>query len=103
MNLSTLAQKEEVLDFELTQTGEEISVDNAAIVVAGGRGVKGPEGFEPLRDLAQVLGAAVGASRAAVDAGGFHTRIKWGKQARPCARIFTLLAASPERSSIWPA
>ncbi|MFQ5421096.1 MAG: electron transfer flavoprotein subunit alpha/FixB family protein, partial [Anaerolineae bacterium] len=35
----------------------------------GGRGVAGPEGFEPVRDLAEVLGAAVGASRAAVDAG----------------------------------
>ncbi len=47
----------------------EVSVDGAAIIVSGGRGVNGPEGFEPLRALAKVLGAAVGASRAAVDAG----------------------------------
>ena len=47
----------------------EVSVDGAAVIVAGGRGVGGPEGFEPVRKLAQVLGAAVGASRAAVDAG----------------------------------
>lgn len=47
----------------------EISVDGAAIIVSGGRGVGGPEGFEPVRNLARVLGAAVGASRAAVDAG----------------------------------
>jgi electron transfer flavoprotein alpha subunit len=47
----------------------EVSVDGAGIIVSGGRGVGGPEGFEPVRKLAQVLGAAVGASRAAVDAG----------------------------------
>ncbi len=47
----------------------DLDVAEAEIVVAGGRGVGGPEGFEPLRELAKVLGAAVGASRAAVDAG----------------------------------
>jgi electron transfer flavoprotein alpha subunit len=46
-----------------------VSLADAAIVVSGGRGVGGPEGFEPVRKLAQVLGAAMGASRAAVDAG----------------------------------
>ncbi len=47
----------------------DLDVSEAEIIVAGGRGVGGPEGFEPLRQLAKVLGAAVGASRAAVDAG----------------------------------
>lgn len=47
----------------------QVSVDSAAIIVSGGRGVNGPEGFEPIRALAKVLNGAVGASRAAVDAG----------------------------------
>ena len=47
----------------------EIDVAEADIIVSGGRGVGGPEGFDPLRSLAKTLGAAVGASRAAVDAG----------------------------------
>ncbi|MGF1505693.1 MAG: electron transfer flavoprotein subunit alpha/FixB family protein [Anaerolineae bacterium] len=47
----------------------EISLADAAIIVSGGRGVGGPEGFEPIRELAAVLGGAVGASRATVDAG----------------------------------
>jgi electron transfer flavoprotein alpha subunit len=46
-----------------------VSLADAAIIVSGGRGVGGPEGFEPVRELARVLGAAMGASRAAVDAG----------------------------------
>ena len=47
----------------------QVSLADAAIIVSGGRGVAGPEGFAPVRELAQALGAAVGASRAAVDAG----------------------------------
>lgn len=46
-----------------------VSLADAAIIVSGGRGVGGPEGFAPVRELAEVLGAAVGASRATVDAG----------------------------------
>jgi electron transfer flavoprotein alpha subunit len=46
-----------------------VSLADASIIVSGGRGVAGPEGYEPLRELAEVLNAALGASRAAVDAG----------------------------------
>jgi electron transfer flavoprotein alpha subunit len=55
---------------EIAGAGEgEIDVAEADIIVSGGRGVGGPDGFEPIRHLAKTLGAAVGASRAAVDAG----------------------------------
>ena len=46
-----------------------VTLNDASIVVSGGRGVGGPEGFRPIKDLAEVLGGAMGASRAAVDAG----------------------------------
>jgi electron transfer flavoprotein alpha subunit len=55
---------------EIVGAGEgEIDVAEADIIVSGGRGVGGPEGFAPVRSLAKTLKAAVGASRAAVDAG----------------------------------
>ncbi|MDA8345451.1 MAG: electron transfer flavoprotein subunit alpha/FixB family protein [Thermaerobacter sp.] len=44
-------------------------LEEAKIIVSGGRGVGGPEGFRVLQELAEELGAAVGASRAAVDEG----------------------------------
>jgi electron transfer flavoprotein alpha subunit len=51
------------------ESEEGVSLADASIIVSGGRGVAGPEGYEPLRELAEVLNAALGASRAAVDAG----------------------------------
>ncbi len=48
---------------------EIVNLEEAEIIVSGGRGVGGPEGFEPVKKLADALGATVGASRAAVDSG----------------------------------
>ena len=51
------------------EEAEGIKLEDAGIVVAGGRGLGGPEPFADLEELASVIGAGVGASRAAVDSG----------------------------------
>ena len=54
-------------------------LSEASIVDSGGRGVGGPEGFAPVEELADALGAAVGASRAATDAGWYPHQFQVGQ------------------------
>ena len=56
-----------------------VNLEEASIIVAGGRGVGSEEGFGPLRELASALGGAVGASRAAADAGWIPYQLQIGQ------------------------
>jgi electron transfer flavoprotein alpha subunit len=60
--------KTKVLEVQKDTSGKA-DLTEANVIVSGGRGMKGPEGYAILEELAAVLGATVGASRAAVDAG----------------------------------
>ena len=60
--------KSKVLEVQKDTSGK-VDLTEANVIVSGGRGMKGPEGYQILEELAEVLKGCVGASRAAVDAG----------------------------------
>jgi len=62
------AQKSKVLEVQKDTSGK-VDLTEANIIVSGGRGMKGPDEYKILEELADVLKGTVGASRAAVDAG----------------------------------
>jgi len=66
--LGDVTVRARVTGFEKS-AGETLDLTEANIIVSGGRAMQGPENFELLRKLCAVLGATLGASRAAVDAG----------------------------------
>ena len=57
---------------------EGVRLEDAPAVVSGGRGLGGPEGFQPLEELAEVLGGAVGATRAVCDMGWYPVAAQVG-------------------------
>ncbi|MCK5130928.1 MAG: electron transfer flavoprotein subunit alpha [Candidatus Sabulitectum sp.] len=68
LSVEMLRNRSKVLEF-IPSRGDEVDITEAEIVISGGRGMKNPENFDLLHDLAHLLGGTVGASRAAVDNG----------------------------------
>jgi electron transfer flavoprotein alpha subunit len=66
-DIGNIINRTEVIDFK--KMDSRISIVEADIIVSGGKGLGRPEGFESLRELASLLGGAIGASRSAVDEG----------------------------------
>ena len=78
---------------------EGISLDQAQIIVSGGRGMEDEEGFSVLERLAETLGAAVGGSRPAADLGWVpHSRLvgQTGKIVAPNLYIAVAISGAPQ-------
>ena len=74
----------------VSQAGAAASIEEARVIVSGGRGVAGPDGFATVQALADALGGAVGATRAAVDAGWIpysHQIGQTGKIVKPALYV----------------
>ncbi len=68
-----------ILKHVVLKSVDGVDLSEAKIIVSGGRGVKSAKGFEVLKELADVLGGAVGASRGACDAGYCHYSLQIGQ------------------------
>ncbi len=79
VSLASEATGAKVTGRVVAKRGERPDLTEASIVVSGGRGTGGAEGFEIIETLADALGAAVGASRAVTDAGWYPHQFQVGQ------------------------
>ena len=91
---STISSKTRLLNFVADLT-EKVSLEDADIIVSGGRGLGKPENFQLIRELAATLGAAVGSSRPPVDEGWIPYSHQVGQTGKTvCPKLYIAVGIS---------
>ena len=79
----------------IKDTSVKVNLPEAEIIVSGGRGIADPKNFALIRELAEVLGGAVGASRATVDAGWISSHHQVGQTGKTvCPKLYVACGIS---------
>ncbi|MBN1643665.1 MAG: electron transfer flavoprotein subunit alpha [Dehalococcoidales bacterium] len=93
-NKESISSKTRLLNFVADLT-EKVKLEDADIIVAGGRGLGKPENFQLIRDLASALGAAVGSSRPPVDEGWIPYSHQVGQTGKTvCPKLYIAVGIS---------
>src|SRR2546429_9156493 len=92
------ASKRAHITERVAEASEKIKLEEARVVISGGRGMGGPQNFPLLEDLASAPGGAVGASRAVVDAGWVPYSMQVGQTGKPVRPAVTTRVGTPGRS-----
>ncbi|MDD5288549.1 MAG: FAD-binding protein [Dehalococcoidales bacterium] len=93
-NKETVTSKTRLLNFVADLT-ERVKLEDADIIVSGGRGLGKPENFQLIRDLASALGAAVGSSRPPVDEGWIPYSHQVGQTGKTvCPKLYIAVGIS---------
>jgi electron transfer flavoprotein alpha subunit len=93
-NKESISSKIRLLNF-VADTSDKVKLEDADIIVSGGRGLSKPDNFQLIRDLAAVLGAAVGSSRPPVDEGWISYPHQVGQTGKTvCPKLYFAIGIS---------